>query len=229
MNDTEKTAPAKRFSGKQVLLFVLIAVLVTAGLSIWLIRTYIQPADFRPVSLSARERAKLDVKLQQIGVDPRAVLPDAKREEKIDMEGRLSPEKYSENADKREIRMSERELNALIANNPELARRLAVDLSDNLASAKLLIPVDPGMPVLGGRILRVNAGIEMAYRDNRPVVKLRGVSIMGVPVPNAWLGNLKNVDLVEQFGTGPGFWNSFAAGVDLIEVVDGQLHIKLKE
>lgn len=229
MNDTEKTAPAKRFSGKQVLLFVLIAVLVTAGLSIWLIRTYIQPADFRPVSLSAREQAKLDVKLQQIGVDPRAVLPDAKREEKIDMEGRLAPEKYSENADKREIRMSERELNALIANNPELARRFAVDLSDNLASAKLLIPVDPGMPVLGGRILRVNAGIEMAYRDNRPVVKLRGVSIMGVPVPNAWLGNLKNVDLVEQFGTGPGFWNSFAAGVDLIEVVDGQLHIKLKE
>lgn len=229
MNDTEKTAPAKRFSGKQVLLFVLVAVLVTAGLSIWLIRTYIQPADFRPVSLSAREQAKLDVKLQQIGVDPRTVLPDAKREEKIDMEGRLSPEKYSENADKREIRMSERELNALIANNPELARRFAVDLSDNLASAKLLIPVDPGMPVLGGRILRVNAGIEMAYRDNRPVVKLRGVSIMGVPVPNAWLGNLKNVDLVEQFGTGPGFWNSFAAGVDLIEVVDGQLHIKLKE
>lgn len=229
MNDTEKTAPAKRFSGKQVLLFVLVAVLVTAGLSIWLIRTYIQPADFRPVSLSAREQAKLDVKLQQIGVDPRAVLPDAKREEKIDMEGRLAPEKYSENADKREIRMSERELNALIANNPELARRFAVDLSDNLASAKLLIPVDPGMPVLGGRILRVNAGIEMAYRDNRPVVKLRGVSIMGVPVPNAWLGNLKNVDLVEQFGTGPGFWNSFAAGVDLIEVVDGQLHIKLKE
>ena len=229
MNDTEKTAPAKRFSGKQVLLFVLVAVLVTAGLSIWLIRTYIQPADFRPVSLSAREQAKLDVKLQQIGVDPRAVLPDAKREEKIDMEGRLAPEKYSENADKREIRMSERELNALIANNPELARRFAVDLSDNLASAKLLIPVDPGMPVLGGRILRVNAGIEMAYRDNRPVVKLRGVSIMGVPVPNAWLGNLKNVDLVEQFGTGPGFWNSFAAGVDLIEVVDGHLHIKLKE
>jgi hypothetical protein len=40
---------------------------------------------------------------------------------------------------------------------------------------------------------------------------------------------LKNVDLVEQFGAAPGFWNSFAAGVDLIEVADGQLHMKLKE
>jgi hypothetical protein len=229
MNDIQKTAPAKRFSGQQVLLFVLIAVLGTAGLSFWLIRTYIQPADFRPVSLSAREQTKLDVKLQQLGVDPRAVFPDAKRDDKVDADGRLTPEKYREDADKREIRMSERELNALIANNPELARRFAVDLSDNLASAKLLIPVDPDIPVLGGRTLRVNAGIELAYRDERPVVKLRGVSIMGVPVPNAWLGNLKNVDLVVQFGTGPGFWNSFAAGVDLIEVADGQLHIKLKE
>lgn len=229
MEETQDTAPAKSFSGKQVLLFVLVAVLLTAGLSFWLIRTYIHPGDFKPVSLSAREQGQLDAKLRQLGVNPRELLPDAKREDQFDAEGRLVPEKYSEDPEKREIRMSERELNALIANNPELAKRFAVDLSDNLASAKLLIPVDPDMPVLGGRTLRVNAGIEVAYREERPVVKLRGISVMGVPVPNAWLGNLKNVDLVQEFGTGPGFWNSFAAGVDLIEVVDGQLHIKLRE
>ena len=229
MEETQETSPAKSFSGKQVLLFVLVAVLLTAGLSFWLIRTYIHPGDFKPVALSAREQVQLDAKLRQLGVNPRELLPNAEREDQYDAEGRLVPEKYSEDPEKREIRMSERELNALIANNPELARRLAIDLSDNLASAKLLIPVDPDMPVLGGRILRVNAGIEVAYRDEHPVVKLRGISVMGVPVPNAWLGNLKNVDLVQEFGTGPGFWNSFAAGVDLIEVVDGQLHIKLRE
>ena len=229
MDDTQGTAPAKSFSGKQVLLFVLVAVLVTAGLSFWLIRTYIHPGDFKPVSLSAREQGQLDDKLRQLGVNPRELLPNAKREDQFDDEGRQVPEKYSEDPGKRDIRMSERELNALVANNPELAKRFAIDLSDNLASAKLLIPVDPDMPVLGGRILRVNAGIEVAYREERPVVKLRGISVMGVPVPNAWLGNLKNVDLVQEFGTGPGFWNSFAAGVDLIEVVDGQLHIKLRE
>jgi plasmid maintenance system antidote protein VapI len=229
MDDTQDTAPTKGFSGKQVLLFVLGAVLLTAALSFWLIRTYIHPGDFKPVSLSAREQGQLDDKLRQLGVNPRELLPNAKREDQFDDEGRLVPEKYSEDPGKRDIRMSERELNALVANNPELAKRFAIDLSDNLASAKLLIPVDPDMPVLGGRILRVNAGIEVAYREERPVVKLRGISVMGVPVPNAWLGNLKNVDLVQEFGTGPGFWNSFAAGVDLIEVVDGQLHIKLRE
>jgi hypothetical protein len=82
---------------------------------------------------------------------------------------------------------------------------------------------------MGGRILRVNAGLELAYREEHPVVRLRGVSLMGVPLPNAWLGNLKNVDLVEQYGTGPGFWSAFSAGIDLIEIQEGQLHIKLRE
>jgi hypothetical protein len=125
--------------------------------------------------------------------------------------------------------MSERELNAVIASNPDLAKRFALDLSSNLASAKMLIPLDPGLPVMGGKTLRVNAGLELAYANERPIVKLRGVSIMGVPLPNAWLGNLKNVDLVEQFGDEPGFWRAFSDGVALIEIEDGQLHIKLKE
>lgn len=229
MND-ENTAPAKRgFSGAQVALFLLIAILLTAGLSFWIFRTYISPSDFKPVELSTREQSRLDAKLEQLGVNPRDLLPGAKREEQHDPSGRLIPEKYSEDPRKRDVRMSERELNAILASNPDLAKRFAIDLSDNLASAKLLIPIDPDMPVMGGRILRVNAGLELAYRNEKPVVKLRGVSIMGVPVPNAWLGNLKNVDLVQEFGSDPGFWNSFSAGVSLIEIEDGQLHIRLRE
>jgi hypothetical protein len=125
--------------------------------------------------------------------------------------------------------LTERELNGLLAHNTDLARRFAIDLSEDLASAKLLIPVDPDFPIFGGRILRVRAGLELAYRLERPVVKLRGISVMGVPLPNAWLGNLKNVDLVEQFGGNDGFWRSFAAGVELIEIREGELKIKLKE
>lgn len=239
-------APARRgFSGKQVALIVLAVMLVTAALSYWVIRTYIVPADFKPVELSAREQSRLDEKLSALGVDPMALLPGAKREgqandkaqvpgtaadvDQFDADGRLVPQAYTESAENRSVRMSERELNAMLASNPDLARRFAVDLSDNLASAKLLIPVDPDMPMFGGRTLRVNAGVEVSYRESKPSVVLRGISIMGVPLPNAWLGNLKHVDLVEQFGGGPGFWQSFSAGVEMIEVDDGALHIKLKE
>lgn len=71
--------------------------------------------------------------------------------------------------------------------------------------------------------------MELAYRADRPVVILRGVSIMGVPLPNAWLGGLKNIDLVEQFGTDQGFWQAFADGVESIHVQEGRLQVLLKE
>ena len=58
---------------------------------------------------------------------------------------------------------------------------------------------------------------------------LKGVSLWGVPIPNAWLGGLKNVDLVKEFGAQRGFWQAFAAGVENIRVEEGNLSIKLKE
>ena len=116
-----------------------------------------------------------------------------------------------------------------MAKNTDLARKLAIDLSDDLVSAKLLVPMDPDFPILGGQILKVRTGVEVAYRDSKPVVVLRGVSIMGVPMPNAWIGGIKNIDLVQEFGNDKGFWKSFADGVEDIRVEDGRIKIKLKE
>ncbi len=236
--NTDSASSEIGFSGKQVGLFILLAVLVTAGITFWLIRTYLFANDFRPVELSQQEQVELDDKLRAIGVDPESLLPDADRGDTEslasridrDSEGRLIPERYSEEGASRTVELSERELNSMLANNSDLARRFAVDLADSLASAKLLIgPIDPDIPVLGGKTLRFSAGLELDYRDERPVVILRGVSLMGVPIPNSWLGNLKNIDLVNEFGGDPGFWQSFADGVEIIEISDGKLRIELKE
>ena len=80
-----------------------------------------------------------------------------------------------------------------------------------------------------GRTLRVNAGLEVRHDAGRLAVRLRGVSVMGVPLPNAWLGNLKNVDLVAEFGNDPGFWRSLAAGIEDLRIADGQVVIELRE
>jgi plasmid maintenance system antidote protein VapI len=215
-----------RFSGLQVAGIVAAVMLGTALLTIWVVRTYIYPSEFEPVRLSAKEQRVLDTKLERLesfGSTPRArPAPNRAKAE-------LEPEPHVETDASREISLTEREINALIASNTDLAPRAAIDLSKNLASAKLLIPMDPDFPMFGGRTLRVNAGVELAFANDRPVVALRGISIMGVPIPNAWLGNLKNVDLVEQFGTDEGFWKTFAAGVEQIEVEEGRLKIKLRE
>ena len=52
---------------------------------------------------------------------------------------------------------------------------------------------------------------------------------MGIPIPNAWLGGLKNIDLISEFGDSDGFWKSFADGVEDIHVEEGALKIKLKQ
>ncbi|MFQ5634269.1 MAG: arginine N-succinyltransferase [Gammaproteobacteria bacterium] len=216
-DDSTEAPRVGRFTGLQVL-GIAAAVLATAVVAMLLVvRFYLFPGEFEPVALNAKEQQVLDYKLHRLesfGATPGQP---------------LEPEPYSEAGASREIILSEKELNALLANNTNLASRVAIDLSDELASARILIPMDPDFPVLGGRILRVNAGLKLAYARGRPIVALKGVSVMGVPVPNAWLGNLKNVDLVGEFGIERGFWKSFADGVENIKIADGRLKIELKE
>ncbi len=218
----------RRFDGLHVTLLVLLAIIVTAIASVWVWQTYIFPKQFKPVTLSAREEQVLDDKLERFerwGYKPNPAVSPASPGAAPPLE----PEPYSEAGAKREVTLTERELNALLAKNTDLAQKLAIDLSDNLVSAKLLVPLDEDFPILGGKTLKVSAGLELAYQAGNPVVVLKGVSIMGVPIPNAWLGNLKNIDLVREYGQQGGFWKSFADGVESLTVEDGRLKIKLKE
>lgn len=230
----------RRLGGWHIFLIVLITILVTAAITFWLVRTWIFPSEFRPVELSAKEEQVLESKLERLDTlqagRTRGSAKAAKRNREAVATGNgtdtaevLEPEPYSEEGADRSISLSERELNALLARNTDLARKLAIDLSDNLMSAKLLVHVDEDFPVLGGQILKVRAGMELAYRNNRPVAILKGVSIMGVPVPSAWLGGMKNIDLVEYYGADSGFWKTFADGVDNIQIRDGYLTMVLRE
>jgi len=217
---------SRGFSGLQVAGIALLCVVATALLTVLAVRVYLYPSDFEPVKLSAREQSALDAKLARLEGIGGFERPAANRE---DDETWLRPEPYDESGADREISFSEREINSLIAQNTDLATRVAIDFSDHLASARLLIPVDPDFPLLGGKTLRVNAGVGLAYTGKRPVVQLKGISVMGIPIPNAWLGNLKNVDLVEQYGSDTGFWRAFAAGVAELAVDEGRLKIILRE
>jgi len=230
--DVPLNETGKRSSGLNIFLIVLVTIFVTAVLTFWILRTYIFPAEFKPVELSAREEQVLEQKLERIDSiqshRTRGAAKAAQRAEDAAAEA-LEPEAYSEAGANRSITLTERELNGMLAKNTDLAKKLAIDLSENLMSAKLLLPVDEDFPVMGGKILKVRAGMELAYRNNRPIVILKGVSIMGVPVPNAWLGGIKNIDLVEYYGTESGFWKTFADGVDNIEIKDGSVTLLLKE
>lgn len=214
------------FSGMQVLGIVLASVCVAIVTTAFAIKLYLFPAPFKPVELSQREVQQLTTKLEVFeGFNSQSAI----KKKEFSKDGTLKPEQYSEAGSTRDINFSERELNAMVAKNTDLAEKLAIDLAENMVSIKLLIPLDPDFPMLGGKTLRVKAGAELAYRDGRPVIKLKGISLMGVPMPNAWLGGIKNIDLIKEFGGDEGFWKTFAEGVASITVVEGFLKIQLKE
>jgi hypothetical protein len=197
---------SRRLGCLQVFGIVMAAILVTALGTFFFMKAYLFPSAFKPVVLTQAEEKVLTDKLEN-----------------------LDPEPYSEKDLKREIEFTEREVNGLLAKNTDLADKLVIDLSDNLISAKLRLPMDEDFPILGGQILRLHSGIELSFKDRKPVVILKGVTVMGVPVPNAWLGGIKNMDLVETFGDEAGFWKTFSGGIEDIRVEKGLLKIKLKE
>jgi hypothetical protein len=214
----------KRLSPIKLFFLVIGVAIVTSILTVWVASLYFFPKQFKPVELSKSESQALSEKLNRL--DPLTRSKDAPATENGTA---LTPEKYSEDAASRHLTFTERELNALLAKNTALAEKVAIDLSDNLASAKLILPLDPDLPFLGGKTLKLNAGLELRYEDARPVVRLRGISLWGAPLPNSWIGGIKNVDLVEEFGGGQGFWKAFSEGIEYIRVEDGKLSVQLKE
>lgn len=237
---------------------LLLTVVITVATTVWAIQSQLFSRNFNPVELSAPEQTTLEQKLNALAAVPAntdnsnafsltsdadtrtdsianetdnraSTPPTTETESQTSASGEIQPELYTEDNAKRRIELTERELNALLAKNTDLAEQLVVDLNDNLASIKLLVDLDPDFPFFGGKTLKVSGATELSYQNNRPVIVMKGVSVWGVPIPNAWLGGLKNIDLIDEFGGNDGFWKSLADGIEDIRVQDGKLFIQLAE
>jgi hypothetical protein len=205
-----------RFGCLSVLGVLLLIISITALASGWWVKRNIFASPFTPTHLNAKEQQILDGKLSKITRSP-------------DFQTHLTPEPYREDDAKREITLSEKEVNSLVAKDRETAKRVTIDLADDLISMKVLLPIDEDFPILGGKTVRLSFGVTLRYENGKPVVVIRGVSIGGAPLPGAWWGDIKNKDLVEEFGSEGGFWHQFGRGVKNIVVREGHLLIKLKE
>ncbi|MCA9420336.1 MAG: hypothetical protein KC592_04920 [Nitrospira sp.] len=222
-------ASTRMFSGKQVVLFVGLAVLSTALGTAWWINQYIYAEMFEPTRLGAAEQQDLNVKMTQLLRTADAASSSVAQSSPSTTDIPLEPEPYTEKEANRHIQLTEREVNALIAKDPDMARHVAVDLADDLVSVQLVVPINHETPLVGGKMLKLNFGLALSYANGRPVVAMRGISLGGIPLPSAWWGDIKNTNLVEEFGGSGGFWDQFSKGVADLKIQDGQLHVTLKE
>ena len=100
---------------------------------------------------------------------------------------------------------------------------------DGLEVMRRIRAEDPDVPVIGGKTLRLKTGLSYSFADGKPVLMLKGVTVMGVPLPNAWLGGIKNIDLIRQAGQEDGFWKTLGDGIENLQIEDGRVIISLKE
>ena len=113
--------------------------IVTSLVTLWVAKVYLFPREFKPVQLSASEEKRLDLKIEALTSRAAPAQNDTRdngRRTKPNpsAQNELKPEPYSEKDANREIHLTERELNGLLAKNTDLARKLVIDLSDDLAS-----------------------------------------------------------------------------------------------
>ncbi|MDT3778294.1 arginine N-succinyltransferase [Nitrospira sp. MA-1] len=226
---TQVVVSRRKFSGKQVILVVGLAMLVMAlGVVLW-INQYVNAAMFPPTRLGESEQQVLNVKMAHLLHTADSPSSSMSQPPSSTVNLPIEPVPYSEADASRQIQLTEREVNALIATDSYMARHMAVDMSDDLLSVQLVVPVKHEMPLVGGRMLKVNFGLALSYADGKPVVAMRGISLGGIPLPSAWWGDIKNTNLVEEFGGSGGFWDQFSKGVKDMKVQDGQLYVMLKE
>ncbi len=226
-NDTP-TGKKSGFGCLQILGIALITVVIIGLIVAGWVKYNIYASEHTPTKLEPEEQKILDTKLNRLEKSAKEE-PAVRIRQEHDTTDRLVPEPYSEKWAKREIDLTEKELNSIIADSPETARMVAIDLSEDLISITLVVPVDEEIILLGGKTLRINLGMVLSYDRDELVVALKGISLGGIPLPNAWLGYLKNKNLVGEFGDEGGFWSIFAAGIKDIKVRNGHIRVHLRE
>lgn len=206
---------------KKKLLIVLVVILgccgVTAAATAWWVKRNIYASPFQPVNLTGQEKAAFDQKVTvltngataQTAVDPKTA------EQKV-------------SDDKRTLSVSEKEINAFLAERG-LGERIKVHLAAGNIEATALVPMDKDVPVLGGKTLRLRLDLAGNIGSGQNALRIADVSVGGVPLPNAWLGDLKGVNLIaSDIETDP-VVKRFVAGIRQLEISDGAIRVLLNE
>lgn len=180
-----------------VIVFVLLA-MTGAGAYFWFNR------PIEPVELSAKETQALEQKIES-------------------MEAAPGEPQYQPGS--KEILITERELNGLLAQNTDLGDKLKFTLATDEVHARLETDLDEGLPVVGGKRLKAKARFLVKTTEGRPSLVLDDLTVWGASLPNDWLGGMKGKDLLSEiFGGGGGL-----RGIDELRIERGQLVIRLAE
>ena len=144
--------------------------------------------------------------------------------EKQDVEQRIEEAQYEPGINS--IVLSEREINGLINAHTTLGEDLKIELAKGALHARVRTTLDEDFPVLGGKTVKARARFLVEADELNPSVILDDLTVYGVSVPNAWLGELKGQNLLASLTGGVGD-NAFSRGIEEVRIENGLIEIQL--
>jgi len=126
------------------------------------------------------------------------------------------------------IVLTERELNGLLHLHTQLGDSVKLELAKDAIHARVKTELDPDFPVLGGKTVRAKARFLVDTGAGSPEIIFDDLTVYGISLPNAWLGDLKGKNLLATLG-GSTRQNAFAQGIDDISIFSGEIHIHLAD
>jgi hypothetical protein len=191
---------------------------ITAAATAWWVKRNVYASNFKPVMLTQNEQAVFDQKVEQI---KSALPPEAASQAPA---APVDPE-----IAKRTLTVSEKEINAYLAKQG-LGEQLKVKLSDGNAIAEVIAPVDPSVMFIGGKTFRIQIALAAGMKpDDKFALSIADVSIGGVPIPNAWLGDIKGVNMLAENANTDPVASRFMAGIKEFEIKSGVVRVLLNK
>jgi len=238
------TPPAAEPRRSLLPLWITLGVLVVVGAAAVFTYNYYFHASIQPTKLNDREMLVLNDKLKSIEEgserDPAAKSGGFRDDVLVESGGvTVLPPANAPAApvevppDPRELVLTQRELNGILNTNTDFGQYVKVDLKPGYFDITTILPVPEDAPFLGGKTLRLSVDVTMKKADGGDMVlAVRDVSLLGVPLPADWLealGIYKGDNLLKELEAQSPFFEKFFAGIEKVELVGGEMKVKLAE
>ena len=209
---------------------IALVLLLIIGLGIWGIVRSLRPTPIQPTELTEQEEQVLEGKLEilrqgaersdELAAEP----PRDSRDLPVTVDAEEDPDFV-----RKPIVITEREINGMLDTNTELGDKVRVTLTRDRVLLKIVVPVPPEYPVIGGKTLRLAARARASLEDEQLEIRLEKISFSGIPVPNAWLMDLQDMNLVDTVFPDEEMQAAFTEGIESFEIRNGEMEILLAE
>jgi hypothetical protein len=202
------------------ILALLLLLFAIVAITIWWIQRPIMP-----VTLSEKEKAVLDQKLQKISKDNSYPSSFPNRQN-------TNPEKPPEPVyvpGSKVIKITEREINGLLNQNTDLGHAVRLEFARESINAFLAVPIPKDFPIGGGRTFRARSRFHLSMGpDGQPDATLEDVTVLGISLPSAWLGGVKGKNLLAD-AAGSRNGHPILRGIKSLHIESGALILELED